>query len=73
MIEALNEYEKEGVMKLNYNFFYKASEADLSVVRNAMYQTLLKYEKKQLTNDERDEIINTMDDLERYESWEEPD
>lgn len=73
VIEALNEYEKEGVMKLNYNFFYKASEADLSVVRNAMYQTLLKYEKKQLTNDERNEIINTMDDLERYESWEEPD
>lgn len=73
VVNALREYEKDGQYRLDYHFFYTASEADMAAVRQSLYQILMKYERKVLTNKEKQDIVDQMDDLERQEWWEEPD
>ncbi len=73
VINALREYEKDGQYRLDYHFFYTANEADMAALRQSLYQILMKYERKVLTNQEKQDIVDEMDDLERQEWWEEPD
>lgn len=72
VIEALRKYEEDNG-RLTYEFFYKANDADMAALRNAMYKVLMQYERKELSNQEKQDIVDEMDDLERQEWWEEPD
>ena len=72
VIEALRQYEVNNG-RLTYEFFYRANEEDMAALRNAMYKVLMQYENKELSNQERQDIVDEMDDLERQEWWEEPD
>lgn len=71
--KAILEYEARKDVYLDYKFFYKATDADLQVVQGEITRIAMKYSDQKLSETDRQELIQSMDDLESFESWEEPD
>ena len=71
--KAILEYEARKDVYLDYRFFYKATDEDLRVVQGEITRIVMRYGDKKLTDEDRQELIQSMDDLESFESWEEPD
>jgi len=71
--KAILEYESRKDVYLDYKFFYKATDADLQVVQGEITRIAMKYGEQKLSETDRQELIQSMDDLESFESWEEPD